>query len=183
MMMYIKEQIETILKEHKQNEGRLIEIDLKLEEYQKRLYYAGTVYEDTDQEIIENMQLRGQPFDNIHSNTNKISDKVPSTVLNYHKEKYHINKEDRLFLNSEINRLIIEKENTNKKVVRVKNWLDKIGTREATILEEFYINNLGKNWDKAVKAYNKREEKELTKRQLATIRDDGIKNILKIVNV
>ena len=183
MMAYIKEQIETILKEHKGNEGRLIEIDLKLEEYQQRLHYAGTVYEDTDQEIIENMQLSGQPFDNIHSNTNKISDKVSSTALNYPKEKYYINEENRSFLNSEIDRLIIEKENTNKKIVRVKNWLNKIDTREATILEEFYINNLGKNWDKAVKAYNKREEKELTKRQLVRIRDEGINNILKIVNV
>lgn len=182
-MAYIKGQVETILKEHKGNEGRLLEIELKLEEYKQRLDYAGTVYEDTEQEVIENMQLSGQPFDNVHSNTNKISDKVSSTAMNYHKEEYHINKEDRAFLNSEINRLTIEKEYTDKKIARVKNWLDKIESREATVLEEYYINNGGKNWDKAVKAYNKKEDKELTRRQLITIRDEAIEKILKMTNI
>ena len=55
----------------------------------KRLEYAGTVYEETENEIIENMQLAGQAYDSIHSNTNKISDKcrdgkiVPNMVTAY----------------------------------------------------------------------------------------------------
>lgn len=183
MSKYIKEDIENLLIEHNENEGKLIEINLKLEEYQQRLNYSGTVYQDTEKEVIENMQLAGQPYDSIHSNTNKVSDKVSSTAMNYHKEEYHINKEDRGFLINEINRLNNEKDITNKKIARVKNWLDKIDTREATILEEFYVRNKGKNWDKAVKQYNKKEDKELQKRQLTTLRDNGIEKILKIVNI
>ena len=182
-MEYIKEDIEKMLIEHKENEGKKIEIELKLEEDQQRLEYAGTVYEDTENEVIENMQIAGQPYDSVHSNTNKISDKVSNTAMNYKKELNHINKEDRDFLNREINRLTLEKDKIDKKIVRVKNWLDKIDIRGATILEEFYINNKGKNWDKAVKAYNKKSDKELQKRQLVTIRDEAIEKILNIINI
>ena len=91
-MEYIKEDIETMLKEHLKNQAKLTEIELKKEEYETRLEYAGTVYEDTEEEIIENMQLSGQAYDSIHSNTNKISDKVSNTAMNYHKEEAHINK-------------------------------------------------------------------------------------------
>jgi len=180
---YIKEDIELMLINHKENEGKLFEIELKIDEYQKRLDYAGTVYEDTEKEVIENMQLAGQAYDSIHSNTNKISDKVSSTVINYKKEQTHINKEDRDFLESEKDRLELEKTELNKKIARVRTWLEKVEDEEATILEEFYINNKGKKWDKAVKAYNEREEKELTRRQLITKRDEAIKKILKMVNV
>lgn len=182
-MQYIKEDIEKMLIEHKENEGKLFEIDLKLDEYQNRLDYAGTVYEDTEKEVIENMQLAGQCYDLIHSNTNKISDKVSKTAISYKKEEVHINKENRAFLENEIERLTKEKNTLNKKIVRVRNWLDKLENREVTILEEFYINNKGKSWDKAIKAYNEKENKELQKRQLATIRNEALDKILNIINI
>lgn len=182
-MSYIKEDIENMLKKHKENEGKLFEIELKIDEYENRLNYAGTVYEDTQEEVIQNMQLAGQPYDSIHSNTNKISDKTSNTAMNYKKELIHINKEDRVFLENEIRRLETEKGDLNKKIARVKNWLDKIDSREALILKEFYINNKGKNWDKAVVAYNKNTDKELQKRQLVTIRDKAIEKILNIINI
>lgn len=182
-MEYIKEDIEAMLINHKENEGKLFEIELKTDEYQKRLDYAGTVYEDTEKEVIENMQLAGQAYDSIHSNTNKISDKVSSTAINYKKEQTYINKEDRDFLETEIDRLNIEKDNLNKKIARVKNWLDKVNDREAFVLEEFYINNKGKNWGKVVKEYSRKYGKDLTDRQLRTTKEKAIQNVLKIVNV
>lgn len=182
-MSYIKEDIENMLKKHKENEGKLFEIELKIDEYENRLEYAGTVYEDTQEEVIQNMQLAGQPYDSIHSNTNKISDKTSDTAINYKKQLNHINKEDRVFLENEIRRLKTEKEELNKKIARIKNWLDKVDNREKIILEEFYINNKGKNWDKAVKSYNTLVDKELQKRQLATIRDKAIEKILSITNI
>ena len=72
MMQYIKEDVEKMLKDHLKNQAKLTEIQLKKEEYEKRLEYAGTVYEETENEIIENMQLAGQAYDSIHSNTNKV---------------------------------------------------------------------------------------------------------------
>ena len=51
-MQYIKEDIENMLIKHKENEGKKIEIEIKLYEYQKRLDYAGTVYEDTAEEVV-----------------------------------------------------------------------------------------------------------------------------------
>lgn len=182
-MKYIKEDIEAMLIQHKENEGKLFEVELNIDEDEKRLEYAGTVYEDTEKEIIENMQLAGRGYDNIHSNTNKVSDKVSSTAINYKREQTHINKEDRIFLENELERLNTEKKNLNKKIARVKNWLDKVDKEEATILEEFYINNKAKNWNKVVSIYNQKEYKELTKRQLQTKRDEAIEKILKIVNI
>lgn len=182
-MKYIKKDIELILINHKENEGKLFEIELKLDRNQKMLDYAGTVYEDTEKEVIENMQLVGQPYDVIHSNTNKISDKVSFTVMNYKKEQTHINKADRKSLETEIYRLEKEKEELDKKIARVKTWLDKVDEDEAIILEELYINNKGKKWDKVVKTYNKKADKELTKRQLISKRDEAIEKILRIVNV
>ena len=103
--------------------------------------------------------------------------------MTYKKEQKHINTEDRIFLEAEIKRLKDKKEEIDKKIARVKNWLDKMDDRGKTVLEEFYINNKGKNWNKVVKKYNSLEEKELTKRQLIDIRDDSLEKILKIVNV
>lgn len=125
----------------------------------------------------------GQTYDSIHSNTNKITDKVSSTAINYKKEQTHINKEDRDSLETEIDRLNIQKSELNKKIARVKNWLDKLNERESFILEEFYINNKGKNWGKVVKEYSKKYEKDLTDRQLRTTKEKAIQNVLKIVNV
>lgn len=181
-MQYIKEDIEKILIEHKEKEGQLLEINLKIEEYQERLDYAGTVHCDTDEEVIQSMQLGGQAYDSIHSNTNKISDTTANTAMNYNENKMYINEEDRVHLNFEIIRLNEQKEELNKKIVRVKNWLDKIEEKQKCIIEEYYINNKGKNWEKAVNEYNK-QQKELTERQLREIRNKGIESILKIVNI
>jgi len=52
-MKYIKEDIEKMLKEYPINESKLTEVEIKIEEYQEELYYAGTVYEDTEKEVIE----------------------------------------------------------------------------------------------------------------------------------
>ena len=102
MSKYIKEDVEIMLRNHKKNEAKLTEVQLKKEGYQEQLCYAGTVYEDTENEIIENMQVAGQAYDSIHSNTNKISDKVSNTVANHKNELNHINKFDRQYINSKI---------------------------------------------------------------------------------
>ena len=182
-MKYIKEDITNLLKEYKSNEGRLFEIDLKLDQYRKDLELAGTVYEDTEEDAIKSMQLSGKGYDTIHSNTNKTSDKVFSTTVSYKSELNHINKKDRTFLENEILKLEEEKEGLNKKVARIKNWLDKIEYEKQCILKEFYINNKGKNCNKAVVEYGKYDNvKQLQERQLRTKCNEGIEDILKIVN-
>ena len=47
-----------MLKEHLKNQAKLTEIEIKREEYLERLEYAGTVYEEKDNEVIESMQLK-----------------------------------------------------------------------------------------------------------------------------
>lgn len=179
-MSYIKEDIEKMLIEHKENEAQLTEIDLKMEEYQQRLDYAGTVYEDTEKEVIENMQLAGQAYDSIHSNTNKISDKVSSTVMNYHKELNHINKEDREYLINKLNELDKQKTQLNKIVVRVKNMLNPLTQEERFVIETYYMNK--SKWDYVEKAYFNEFEKYKSIKQLQTYRDNAIKRMLKIIN-
>ena len=108
-MKYIKEDIERMLRQQKENEGRLFEVDLKIDEIKERLEYAGTVNEETKEEAIEGMQLSGHGYDNIPTKTNKTTDKTYNTAINYKKEQRHINREDREFLERELEKLKQEK--------------------------------------------------------------------------
>lgn len=86
-MKYIKEDLEVMLRNHLKNESKLKEIELKQEEYEERLNYAGMVHEDTDKEAIEGIQLQSQVLSDIpKSVTNKVSNTTLNTVINYHKE-------------------------------------------------------------------------------------------------
>ena len=182
-MEYIKEDVEKKLKDHKENEGRLFEVDLKIDEIKERLEYAGTVNEETKEEAIEGMQLSGYGYDNIPAKTNKTTDKTYNTAINYKKEERHINREDRDFLERKLEELKQEKKELDKKIARVNNWLDKVEEREAFVLEELYIKNKGKNWKKVIEEYKNQYGKELSDRQLRTTRDKAIQTILKIVNI
>ena len=180
-MKYIKEELEGMLKNYKEDEAKLTEIQLKIEEYSERLDYAGTVYQDTENEVIENMQLAGQGYDSIHSNTNKISDKVSSTALSYKKEQTHINAEDRVYLSRKLNEFEEEKEKLNKKVVRVKNMLNRITKEEKFVITEFYFER--SKWDYIEKTYFEEFEKHKSIKQLQTYRDNALDQMLNIINV
>lgn len=182
-MKYIKEDVETILIQHKENEGKKFEVELQIDELQERLEYAGTVNEETKEEAIEGMQLGGHGYDNIPAKTNKTTDKTYNTAINYKKEQIYINREDRDYLERELEGLKQEKKELDKKIARVENWLDKVEEREAFVLRELYINNKGKNWRRVIKEYKNQYGRELTDRQLRTTRDKAIQTILKIVNV
>ena len=182
MMQYIKEDVEKMLKDHLKNQAKLTEIQLKKEEYEKRLEYAGTVYEETENEIIENMQLAGQAYDSIHSNTNKISDKVSNTVMNYRKELNHINKFDRDNLNSKIIECEAEENILNKKIVRVKNLLTILSEKQRFVINEFYINSEKGDWKRIAKEYENEFPKYLSIKQLQNIRDVALKDMLEVLN-
>lgn len=179
-MEYIKEDIETMLKEHLKNEAKLTEIQLKKEEYEERLEYAGTVYEDTENEIIENMQLAGQGYDTIHSNTNKVSDKTANTAMNYNKEQKHINEENRIFLENKILELEKLKDDLDKKIVRVKNMINPLSNEEKFVIKTYYMEK--SKWDYVSNQYYKEYNKPKSVNQLLNIRDEAINNILDTIN-
>lgn len=180
-MKYIKEDLEKMLKNHKESEAKLTEIELKIEEYEQRLNYAGTVYEDIEKEVIENMQLAGQGYDSIHSNTNKISDKVLNTAMNYHKELKYINKEDREYLNEKIKKLEEDREELNKRVVRVKNIMNPLSKEEKFVIETYYMDK--SKWDYVEKTYFNEFEKYKSIKQLQTYRDNAMETMLEIINI
>lgn len=181
MSKYIKEEVETMLRNHKEEEAKLTEIKLKEEEYQERYDYAGTVYEDTEEEVIENMQVSGQAYDSIHSNTNKITDKVFNAAMNYPKEIRHINKEDREYLKRKLVEFKKEENNLNKKVVRVKNLLNRITKEERFVIELYYLDSA--KWDYVEKEYFNEFEKHKSIKQLQTYRDNALQKMLNILNV
>ena len=181
MMQYIKEDVETMLKEHLKNQAKLTEIQIKKEEYEKRLEYAGTVYEETENEIIENMQLAGQAYDSIHSNTNKISDKVLNTVMNYHREERHINKEDRQFLQTKLEELNKLKEELDKKIVRVENMINQLSAEEKFVIKIYYMEK--SKWDYVSQQYCMEFQKPKSINQLLNIRDTAIKSMLDVLNI
>ena len=181
MMQYIKEDVETMLKDHLKNQAKLTEIQLKKEEYEKRLEYAGTVYEETENEIIENMQLAGQAYDSIHSNTNKISDKVLNTAMNYHREERHINKEDRQFLQTKLEELNKLKEDLDKKIVRVENMINQLSTEEKFVIKIYYMEK--SKWDYVSQQYCMEFQKPKSINQLLNIRDTAIKSMLDVLNI
>lgn len=180
-MQYIKEDVETMLKEHLKNQAKLTEIQLKKEEYEKRLEYAGTVYEETENEIIENMQLAGQAYDSIHSNTNKISDKVLNTVMNYHREERHINKEDRQFLQTKLEELNKLKDELDKKIVRVENMINQLSAEEKFVIKIYYMEK--SKWDYVSQQYCMEFQKPKSINQLLNIRDTAIKSMLDVLNI
>lgn len=180
-MHYIKEDVERMLKEHLKNQAKLTEIQLRKEEYEKRLEYAGTVYEETENEIIENMQLAGQAYDSIHSNTNKVSDKVLNTVMNYHREERHINKEDRQFLQTKLEELNKLKEELDKKIVRVENMINQLSAEEKFVIKIYYMEK--SKWDYVSQQYCMEFQKPKSINQLLNIRDTAIKSMLDVLNI
>lgn len=180
-MQYIKEDVETMLKDHLKNQAKLTEIQLKKEEYEKRLEYAGTVYEETENEIIENMQLAGQAYDSIHSNTNKVSDKVLNTAMNYHREERHINKEDRQFLQTKLEELTKLKDELEKKIVRVENMINQLSAEEKFIIKIYYMEK--SKWDYVSQQYCMEFQKPKSINQLLNIRDTAIKSMLDVLNI
>ena len=181
MMQYIKEDVEKMLKDHLKNQAKLTEIQLKKEEYEKRLEYAGTVYEETENEIIENMQLAGQAYDSIHSNTNKVSDKVLNTTMNYHKEERHINKEDRQFLQTKLEELTKLKDELDKKIVRVENMINQLSAEEKFVIKIYYMEK--SKWDYVSQQYCMEFQKPKSINQLLNIRDTAIKSMLDVLNI
>lgn len=181
MMQYIKEDVETMLKEHLKNQAKLTEIQLKKEEYEKRLEYAGTVYEETENEIIENMQLAGRAYDSIHSNTNKVSDKVLNTAMNYHREERHINKEDRQFLQTKLEELTKLKDELDKKIVRVENMINQLSAEEKFVIKIYYMEK--SKWDYVSQQYCMEFQKPKSINQLLNIRDTAIKSMLDVLNI
>lgn len=181
MMQYIKEDVERMLKDHLKNQAKLTEIQLKKEEYEKRLEYAGTVYEETENEIIENMQLAGQAYDSIHSNTNKVSDKVLNTAMNYHREERHINKEDRQFLQTKLEELTKLKDELDKKIVRVENMINQLSAEEKFVIKIYYMEK--SKWDYVSQQYCMEFQKPKSINQLLNIRDTAIKSMLDVLNI
>lgn len=180
-MKYVKEELEAMLYQYKENEAKLVELQLKIEEYKERLNYAGTVYQDNENEVIENMQLAGQAYDSIHSNTNKISDKVLTTAISYRKEVNHINSEDRDYLEKKIQEFEEESNKLNKKVVRVKNLLNRISKEENFVITLYYLEK--SKWDYVEKEYFDEFERHKSIKQLQKYRDNALEQMLNIINV
>ena len=183
MSKYIKEDLEKMLREHKKNQAKHTEVELKKEGYEKKLEYAGTVNEETDKEVIESMQLSGQAYDSIHSNTNKISDTTANTAMRYQKEMHHVNVEDRAYLERKISELAEIKDDLDKKIVRVKNLLTILSDKQRFVINEFYINNEKGDWKRVQKEYEKAFPKDLSIKQLQNIRDVAIKDMLEVLNM
>lgn len=180
-MKYIKEDVEKMLREHLKNEAKKTEIQLKREEYEERLQYAGTVYKDTEAEIIENMQLAGQAYDSIHSNTNKVSDTTANTAMNYRKEEIHINKEDRVFLERKILECEAEEKRLDKQIVRVKNLLNQLSKDEEFVVTTYYMKKA--KWDYVEREYFSNFEIHKSIKQLQTYRDNAFNNMLEVINI
>lgn len=180
-MNYIKEDIEKMLREHPKNESKKTELQLRREEWQERLDYAGTVYKDTSEEVIKSMQLAGQAYDSIHSNTNKISDTTGNTALNYTKEIEHINKDDRDYLRTKIAQCKMEEQRIDKQIVRVKNLLNQLSKDEEFVVTTYYMKKA--KWDYVEREYYSNFEVHKTVKQLQTYRDKALESMLEIVNI
>ena len=180
-MEYIKEDVEKMLREHRDNESKLTELELKREEYQERLEYSGTVYQDSKEDVIEGMQLSGQAISDIpRSTTHKVSDTTYNTMLNYKSEINHVNKEDRTYLENKIKQCDKEIERLNKIIVRVKNIINPLSKEEKFVIETFYMNKA--KWDYISDEYYEEFRKPKSIKQLQTYRDTALGRMLKILN-
>lgn len=180
-MEYIKEDLETMLRNHLKNEAKLTEIKLKQEEYEERLEYAGTVYQDSKEDAIEGMQLSGQVISDIpRSNTNKVSDITYNTVAGYSRELNYINKEERTYLENKIEQCKQEIEKLNKVIVRVNNMLQQLSNEEEFIIKLYYMRRA--KWDYVANEYYEEFQKPKSINQLLNIRDNAMRSMLEILN-
>lgn len=180
-MEYIKEDLEAMLRSHLKNEAKLTEIKLKQEEYEERLQYAGTVYQDSKEDIIEGLQLSGQAISDIpRGNTNKVSDTTYNTVVVYNRELNHINKENRTYLENKIEQCKKEIEKLNKVIVRVNNMLQQLSNEEEFIIKSYYMRKA--KWDYVANEYYEEFQKPKSINQLLNIRDNAMKSMLEILN-
>lgn len=179
--MYIKEDLEGMLRNHLKNEAKLTEIELKQEEYEERLEYAGTVYQDSKEDVIEGMQLAGKAISDMpRSNTNKISDITHNTAIGYKKELSYINKDDRDFLKRKIEQCKAEKNKLDKAVVRVNNMLKQLSNEEEFIIKAYYMRK--SKWDYVANEYYEEFQKPKSINQLLNIRDNAMESMLEILN-
>lgn len=180
-MKYVKEDVENMLKQHKKNEAKILELELKIEEYSSRLEYAGTVYEESDRDIIESMQLSAKVSEVPSGKTNKTSNVTENTAINYQKEKVHVNREDRSFLEYKLEKFIKEKEKLNKQVVRVKNMINQLSSEERFIIEIYYFDR--SKWDYVSQQYCAEFQKPKTVNQLINVRNIALESMLDIINI
>lgn len=181
-MKYIKEELETMLRNHRKNEAKLTELEIKQEEYEERLLYAGTVYQDSKEDVIEAMQLSGQVISDMpRGNTNKVSDSIYNTVVGYNREINYINKEDREFLENKIDLCKKEKAKLDKAIVRVNNLLNQLSSEEEFIIESYYMKK--SKWDYVANEYFEEFQKPKSINQLLNIRDNAIESMLDILNI
>lgn len=180
-MKYVKEDVENMLKQHKKNEAKILELELKIEEYSSRLEYAGTVYEESDRDIIESMQLSAKVSEVPSGKTNKTSNVTENTAINYQKEKVHVNREDRSFLEYKLKELEKEKDRLNKQVVRVKNLLNQLSLEEKFIVETYYIDKA--KWDYVSQRYCAEFQKPKTINQLINVKNKALESMLEVINI
>lgn len=181
-MKYIKEDIETMLREHKKNEAKKIEIQLKKEEYEERLKYSGMVHQEEEKEVIESMQLNSPVISDIpKSQTNKISDTTSNTVIRYKKEINYINKEDRQELERKIRECEQIEAELDKKIVRVQNMLEQLSKEQKFVITSYYLEK--SKWDYVANEYYEEYNKPKSINQLLNIRDEAMKSMLDIVNI
>lgn len=116
----------------------------------------------------------------IHSNTNKISDRVAETAVNYHKEENHINKVDRKHIENKLLELKMIKDVLDKKVVRVKNMMLPLSSEEKFIIKTYYMEK--SKWDYVSQQYCIEFQKPKSINQLLNIRDNAIESMLDTLN-
>lgn len=180
-MSYIKEDVENMLREHKKDEAKLLEIEFKIENLEERIRYAGYVTESTDNETIEAMQLGSKGCEIPSGKTNKISNVTEQVAMSYSKELVHINKEDISSLEREVTKYGEEKDRYNKKIARVKNLLESLSSEQRFVIKSYYMEK--SKWDYVYKEYFIEFEINKTIKRLQEIRDTAIETMLEILNV
>lgn len=181
-MTYIKEDIETMLRKLPENEAKKTEIELKIEEYQERLILAGTVYQDTEEDVIQGMQLSAKNISDMPlSITNKTSDTTANTAMSYRKEINYVNKEDRETLERRIEQLETTKKELDREIVRTKNMLNRLSKEEKFIITSYYIEK--SKWDYVSNEFFEEYQKPKSIKQLQNIRDEALKKMENIINI
>lgn len=179
-MKYIKEDVESMLRMQKKNEAKILELDIKIEECKNELYYAGSIYEESDKEVIEGKQLSNNILEIPTGKTNRISNKTENIALSYQKDKVFINNKNRADLK---NKLVIfeeQKERLDKKVVRVKNMLNQLPIEEKFVIETYYMEK--SKWDYVEKKYFEEFELHKTIKQLQRYRENALDSMLDVIN-
>lgn len=182
MIMYVKHDIEEMLKEYLLKKSQLEELERKIESNNTQINFHGTKFKESEEETIRNLSLSSPEISDIpKGKTNKINNTTENIALTYREKMIYTNKADKIKLMNENVAYNKTAEPLRELVGRVERMLRALNNEEKLIIKTYYMYE--PKWNYVVNTYFATYKETRTINQLKNIRDTALEKMLKVVNI